>query len=571
MNEMAGRVALITGLCFVLLQLISGQLFQDGCHKVWAAEAAFETGDIQAAPFPAEFLRPGVKSRDNQFARDYNLAVDDYYTAQYSKALPILKRLITGYKDNRSTLYLWAVCMAEDLSKKGDYKGAIAYYKAALSIEKEISIQHNTVYCYLQLAEQLHKSERVTMLLYGYRFAGKCRLRDDSLESLAINISNELFSPPAVEHFQEAIQCIEAALAQKDNPYLHQTLGFIYLYQNKPGLAKGEFKKVVDFYPDSPYYATCLERYNNIGNANYRYQAVYPIQVFAGARGASSVTAKIMLQIPQSYPYQTVKNLRVSLNNRAIRYRTVIDPFGTQFLRCEISNSLLPGLNHLEINAEVWVADKRISKDSIASMKITDYRKNEAEYKLWTQSTEAVDLKNPQIQKMAWEIRQNVRSDRLADRVQGVYQYVMNAMAYREPAEMGQKAGVKRALQHMESADCQDYAVITVALLRALNIPAGYFSGDYYGSPIGHAWAVFFTPDYQPVPLDTTWGDTSKIPDLFFLAHSNSLITTSFSLDSSLLPANMNIHFEYSSVSGVQIQMGQEQLKLTKLSDGMTP
>ncbi len=570
MNEMAGRVALLTGLFFVLLQLTPGQL-QGSRQSVLAAEADLEMEDIQAASIPAEFLRPGLKPRDNHFLRDYNMAVDDYNTAQYSKALPILKRLITRYKDNRSTLYLWAVCMAEDLSKKRDYKGAIAYYKAALSIEKENSVQHNTVYCYLQLAEQLHKKERVMMLLYGYRFAGRYPLRDDSLETLAINISNELFNPPMAEYFQEATQCIEAALAQKDNPYLHQTLGFIYLYQNKPGLAKGEFKKIVDFYPDSPYYATCLERYNNIGNANYRYQVVYPIKVFAGARGASSVTAKIMLQIPQSYQYQTVKNLRVSLNNRAIRYRTVIDQFGTQFLRCEISNSFLPGLNHLVIGAEVGVADKRISKDSIASIKIADYRKNEAEYKLWTQSTEGVDLKNPQIQKMAWEIRQSVESGRLVDRVQGVYQYVMNAMAYRDSVEMGQKAGVKRALQHMESADCEDYAIITVALLRALKIPAGYFSGDYYGSPIGHAWAVFFTPDYQPIPLDTTWGDTSKIPDLFFLNHSNSLITTSFSCDSTLLPDNVNIHFEYSSTSGVQIQMGQEQLKLTKLSDSGTP
>ncbi len=570
MNEMAGRVALLTGLFFALLQFTPGQL-QDGYQKVLAAEASLEMEDIQAAPFPVEFLRPGLKSRDNHFLRDYNMAVDDYNTAQYSKALPILKRLITRYKDNRSTLYLWAVCMAEDLSKKRDYKGAIAYYKAALSIEKEISVQHNTVYCYLQLAEQLRKKERVMMLLYGYQFAGRYQLRDDSLETLAINISNELFNPPMSEYFQEATQCIEAALVQKDSPYLHQTLGFIYLYQNKPGLAKGEFKKVVDFYPDSPYYATCLERYNNIGNANYRYQAVYPIKVFAGARGATSVTAKITLQFPQSYQYQTVRNLQVSLNNRAIRYRTVIDQFGTQFLRCEISNSFLRGMNHLVIDAEVGVADKRISKDSIASMKITDYRKNEAKYQLWTQSTEAVDLKNPQIQKMAWEIRQSVQSGRLVDRVQGVYQYVMNAMAYRDSAEMGQKAGVKRALQRMQSADCEDYAIITVALLRALKIPAGYFSGDYYGSSIGHAWAVFFTPDYQPVPLDTTWGDTSKIPDLFFLDHSNSLITTSFSCDSTLLPDNMNIHFEYSSTSGVQIQMGQEQLKLTKLSDGMTP
>ena len=351
---------------------------------------------------------------------------------------------------------------------------------------------------------------------------------------------------------------------------MRQTLGLIYLYQNNPNLARAEFKKVVDYYPNSPFYASCLERYNNMGNATYRYQAVYPIKVSANTTGAASVAAKIMLQFPQSYRYQSLKNLQVSLNKQAIRYQTVTDQFGTQFLHLDVSKRFIPGMNRLVIDAEVDVTDTRISKDSIASIRIADYRQNEVRYNLWTQSTEAVDLKNPQIQKMAAEIRQSVQSDRLVDLVQGVYQYVIKAMSYQDTLRTDQKVGVKRALQHMQSAVCEDYAIITVALLRALKVPAGYFSGDYYGSQIGHAWAVFFTPDYQPIPLDTTWGDTSKISDLLFMANSNSLITTSFSCDSTLMPDNTNIHFECSSNPGIQIQMGRAELKLIKQSNNVT-
>jgi transglutaminase-like putative cysteine protease len=566
MNRIAGRIALSVGLVITLMQF-SPQLLQVGSLTVLAMESNAPIEDIQAAEFPAEFLKSGSKNRDNQYIHDYNMAVDDYNTAQYSKALPILKELIVHYQDNRKSLYLWAVCMGEELSKKSDYSGAIAYYKAALNIQKETFVQHNTVYCYLQLAEQLKKPDRIAMLLYGYQFIAKSRLQDDSLETLAVNLGNELFAPPLAEYFPAAILCIQAALVQNDNPYLHQTLGLIYLYQNNSDLAKAEFKRVVDDYPNSPFYASCLERFNNIGNADYQYQAVYPIKVSANTRGAATVTAKIMLQIPQSYRYQAVKNLQVSLNHQAIQYQIVTDQFGTRFLQLNISKRFSPGMNRLVVEAEVEVADKRIQRESIVSIRVGEYRQNEIKYQLWTHSTETINLKNPQIQKMAAEIRRSVQSDRLVDLVQGVYQYVMRVMSYQDTLRTDQKVGVKRALENMQSAVCEDYAIITVALLRSLKIPAGYFSGDYYGSQIGHAWAVFFTPDYQPIPLDTTWGDTSKIPDLLFLANSNSLVTTSFSCESTLMPDNINIHFECSSDPGVQIQMGRAQLKLVKQPD----
>ncbi|HBF38304.1 MAG TPA: hypothetical protein DDW50_13400 [Firmicutes bacterium] len=568
MNRTARRLIAFVLSLVMVLQWIPVH-FQANPTAVWAVETTGKIKDILPMGLPLEFSRLGNRPKDDEYVRQYNRAVDAYNHAQYSDAIAILRKLILTYNDNRSSLYLWAVCMAEDFSNKTDYSKAIAYYKTALNIQRETFVEHNIAYCYQQLAERLKNTDRVAMLLYGYQLISKAHLRDDSLETIAVNLCNVVLNPPLVDYFSPAIDCIKTALEQKDNPYLHQTLGLIYLYQNNRSLAKTEFKAVVDDYPRSPFYANCLERYNNIGNARYRYQALYPIRVSANSRGAASLTAKIMLQIPQSYRYQTVRNLRVSLNSQEIGYQTVRDQFGTWFLRLEISKIFLPGTNRLIIESEVDNTENQMGKDSIAALRITDYRP-EARYKLWTGSSQAIDLKNPQIQRMAAQIRQSVASDRLVDWVQAVYQYVMKAMSYQEILRSNQKVGVQRALGHMQSAVCEDYAMITVALLRSLGIPATYFSGDYYGSEVGHAWAVFFTPDYQPVPLDTTWGDTSQIPDLFFMSSGNSLITTSFSYDSSVMPDDSNTRFECSSNPGVSVAIGEEQLQLQKLSDGLT-
>jgi hypothetical protein len=567
MNKIAKKI-LLSSMALIMITLLIPFQFLYFPQTVFATEQVRTTiQDISAKELATGSLSAATKTKDNEYIRNYNLAVGYYNEAQYSKAIPLLKKLANQYNDGKSSLYLWELCMAGDLSNRADYASAIAYYKAALCIRKETFVEHNVVYCYMQRAEQLKRSDRVVMLLYGYQFISKRNLRDDSLGTLAVNLCNDLLTPPLYDWFDPAMECIRAALIQEDDPYLHQSLGLIYLYQNNRSLAKAEFKEVLDHYPRSQFYATCLERYNNIGNASYRYQGIYPVKVTADYRTVASLTAKIMLQIPQTYYYQTVKNLKVTFNNQTISYKTVMDRFGTQFLSLEIPKVFRVGINRLVVESQVDVAEKRFSKDSIARIKIADYHQNEVKYKLLTQSTEAIDLKNPQIQKMVAEIRQSARSEQLVDQVEAVYQYVMGAMSYQDNAGTHQKVGVKRALQHIQSAVCEDYAIITVALLRSLKIPASYFSGDCYGSPVGHAWAVFYTPDFQPIPLDTTWGDTGKIPDLVFLATANSTITTNFSCDSNLMPENTSIHFECNSDPGVVVELGEEQLKLEKQSE----
>ncbi|HBE77809.1 MAG TPA: hypothetical protein DDW65_08485, partial [Firmicutes bacterium] len=501
-------------------------------RAVAATPAATTITDIQAQELPAGFLKSAVRAKDNQYIRDYNRAIEYYNAEDFPSAIPILRKLAIRYRDGGAVLYLWQLCMAEDFSKKNDYMGAIAYYKAALFIKKEVSVLHNTVYCYLQLAGTLKKSDRVPLLLYGYRFIKVNSLRDGSLGTLAITLCNNVLTPPLYDWFEPAISCIKEAIAQADDPYLHQSLGMIYLYQNKGPLAKAEFKRVLDNYPDSEFYATCLERYNNIGDAVYRYRAVYPLQVIANPGKIASLAAKARLLMPQSYAYQTTRAVTVTLNGQNIPYQIVSDNFGTQFISLALPGRLRAGENRLAVECQVAITQKRFTGNSLANFKIGDYRQQDIRFKVLTQSTAAINLRNPEIQRMAAEIRQSVKGEQLIDRVQAVYQYVIKAMSYRLSGGDYEKVGVQRALRHMQSAVCEDYAVITVALLRSLQIPAGYFSGDSYGSPLGHAWAVFYTPDYQPFPLDTTWGDTSEAPDLFFLTTSAINVADSFSCES---------------------------------------
>jgi tetratricopeptide (TPR) repeat protein len=534
-------------------------------RTVAATLAATTIADIQAQELPAGFLKSAVRAKDNQYIRDYNRTIEYYNAADFPSAIPILRKLATRYRDGGAALYLWRLCMAEDFSKKNDYGSAIAYYKAALFQKKEVSVLHNTVYCYLQLAGTLKKPERVPILLHGYRFIKAHNLRDGSLGTLAIALCNNVLTPPLYEWFEAVIPCIKEAVAQADDAYLHQSLGMIYLYQDKGPLAKAEFKRVLDNYPDSEFYVTCLERYNNIGDALYRYRAVYPLQVIVNPGKISSLTAKATLLMPQSYAYQTTRALRVTLNGQNIPYQIARDDFGTQFISLEMPGRLRAGENRLAVECQVAVTQKRFTGNSLANIKIGDYRQHDARFKALTQSTGAINLRNPEIRRMAAEIRQSVKGEQLINRVQAVYQYVIKAMSYRLSGGNHEDVGVQRALRHMQSAVCEDYAVITVALLRSLQIPAGYFSGDSYGSPLGHAWTVFYTPDYQPLPLDTTSGDTSEAPDLFFLATSSVHVTDSFSCESNIMPANCSINLNTTAGPGVQVQLGEVQVDLKRL------
>jgi transglutaminase-like putative cysteine protease len=597
---------MIRGILFFILVTmvtsVSAAYTQSGNEPLPARDISGTILDIPAKNLTFDrFLPPTNSKTDDYYVTTYNKAVQYYNRSQYDNAVPLLEKLSLQYDDDGKTLFLlgnsylynkdyenalrtfhYAIDtgydekkvnekifdtlsgLGDSISKKFDYINAIAWYKTALLYQNQSNgvVKHNIVFCYLQLADQLKKPDNAMVLLYAYDFLQHNPAEDDVLTVVANNLCNYILKPPLYQFFHSTtIKCITDALAEKDDPYLHQCLGFIYLYLNKDSLAKPEFKKVITDYKNSQYYEVCAEMYNDIGIASYRYQETYPLRI----DGRPSLKAEIKVQIPQSFAYQTADNFTVTFNHKKVPYLIVSDNYNTKFLSLKISDGFISGINELAVNCDVEVVKMRTSKEILAGFTLADYKKD-PRYDRLTGQNQTFDTQDPRIRKMVDEIRQNTKSDRVIDLVAAVYYYVIDLLEYKIVNGPREKVSVKRALANPKTAVCEDYAVLTVTLLRGLGIPASYFSGETYQKPLGHAWTVWYTPDYAPVPLDTTWGDTSGRPDLNFLSASNLCVTKMFGYDSDQMPEGTGISIHTTSEESITARLGTPVVKMVKLN-----
>ena len=118
-------------------------------------------------------------------------------------------------------------------------------------------------------------------------------------------------------------------------------------------------------------------------------------------------------------------------------------------------------------------------------------------------------------------------------------------------------------LYHRIKGVCEDYSVLTVSLLRSFGIPALIMSGPMYNSEIGHAWPAFYTPEFsEPIVIDTTWGDTSEMPDYFFLFNSNLTVIENYGWNSDVLPDGYSSL--YSTYGNIQVTLKPESVRIEK-------
>ena len=564
-----------------------------------------EFPDIPARRFSFGYYQsPKNSTLDEIYAAEYNRAVRYYNVGSYERAARVLTRIFPKYDDEGKALYLLGMSLyygkdyesalkylhfakdagydrtkAEQLifqtlgaagdhaSESRDYRSAIGYYKAALEIKNDAAAGQNAISCYLQLAITTGSPADGYYLLYARDLIKARRLRGELLGIVANNLCNVILNPPRYDLFDPAILSIRDALTIGDDPFLHQSLGMIYLYQGQYRLAKAEFKKVITDYRQTKFFAACLERYREIGTALYHYRAGYPIRIGGDTAALASLQADVILQIPQSYAYQNVSNLQLLLNGKTVPFSTVTDSNGTKYVKLELNRGWQMGENELVVNAEITAETRRFKHQEFAGITLNDYRTGDPRYQLLIRGTQAADKADPEVQRIARRLRESAGSRQVVDLADAVYHYVIGKLTYRSNESLTGSVSVARALGEPSAAICEDYAILTVALLRALGIPASYYSGDTYGKSFGHAWAVFYTPDYRPVPLDPTWGDTSGAPDLYFLASSNLNLVRSFDYDSELMPGSTSIRMDTTSDPSLTTRLGEVNLTLTRLNE----
>jgi len=135
----------------------------------------------------------------------------------------------------------------------------------------------------------------------------------------------------------------------------------------------------------------------------------------------------------------------------------------------------------------------------------------------YLESTDLVDFNTPIVKQKALELTQTANSDR--EKVQRIYHFVRDEIPYTFTRNL-QKASDVLAEQ---AGQCNTKTTLTIALLRAVNIPARYHCGSVSKSLFQHTipgWAYPFTPDLIPghcwaeVYINDRWTAIENVMDL---------------------------------------------------------
>ena len=141
---------------------------------------------------------------------------------------------------------------------------------------------------------------------------------------------------------------------------------------------------------------------------------------------------------------------------------------------------------------------------------------------------------NDELSSLARELVTNLPT--VYEQALALYNYVTSTLSYSKERVQGDDFGRRGALETLENPDqsiCLDYADLLIALMRSVGIPArevngyaytkdtSYLPSDMQGEAL-HAWVEYHEPYIGWVPVDPTWGSTSRL-DFFNKLDTNHI------------------------------------------------
>jgi tetratricopeptide (TPR) repeat protein len=546
---------------------------------------------------PVLKLHPTKSEEEEKYFIELNKAINLMDKEKYAEASEILKTMSQEYKDHGRCLYNLGLCyynlkdrdnalthlatsyvMGTKLSNKlighicfdigyehlqnKNWIEAIRYLKIAQPLE---AASQNILYCYYQLALSLPLTQQTIMLLYAGRYMIENRLTTENVVSVGLTLGKQLRDEPASPYLTDAIKILHYVTIVKNDPYVHQYLGFLYLYANETAKAEAEFKAAAARSGSDKELARFIgDKLIELKPVQYTYTREWPFTVKLKSGSLKSCSIKVLYTLPLTTIDQTVSDIQVSLNNQRLEYEVVNDSNGTPFLQVTLNKNLKEGDNKVVIKAKILRIPKWVGKEALSVVKKSDYDKSSPLYKAYTASTGTSNTAHPLVQAARKELSKYLKQENVIVVARAVYDYVINKMKYElyDSSERPRTEILSRLLANNYSGVCEDYAVMTVAILRSFGIPCLYLTGPNYKADIGHAWPAIWLPGFEDfIVIDTTWGD-GEMPNFYFLFNTNLTVIDSPLLESNLMAEGQNSRYQVSA--NVEIELGKEVFILTR-------
>ena len=205
-------------------------------------------------------------------------------------------------------------------------------------------------------------------------------------------------------------------------------------------------------------------------------------------------------------PYQQVRRREISPDS----YVLLTDEYGNLYAEFDLSRHTPGETLDLIIETEVEVFEVMYSWSQCEGELVDEFTRAELH----------IESANPQILSLSRELATGKQT--VCEHVRAFYDYAGDELVY----SFNQDDWGAQATFGDMGADCTEYASLVIALSRAVEIPARYFTGlryldeDQSGIPIEHAWLDAYFPGTGWVSIDPTLGRSSINREQHFAHHT---------------------------------------------------
>lgn len=537
-------------------------------------------------------------SESSKYYREMNNAISHLNNERYQQAIDILKPLTEQYFDGGQALYNLAIAyintadfdaaikslaysyadgyqqafdVIDNLNgqigyshlQNQEYEKAISYLKSVPATE---NISANILYSYMELSQRSSYPQNIINLLYAGNFIVDNGVKDSNTLNLGLQIGKQLGDNIDKRFLPNSIVILEYLVGIENNPWLNVYLGMLYSNNGQPEDAKQQFSIAAANAGDN---ADLLEfaskRVVELEPANFLYKNELPFTLTLKEGSISAAQFDITIALPQNKFGQSISELKVELNGEPVEYSLITDRYNSELLKLQLKGVCQKGQNNLVVSAIVSKKIKDYSAAEISNVKLSYYDTSLAEYAMYTESSEIYDLAHPLVQQAYLDLEPSIDRSNVESIVKQVYNYVINKMSYElyDNDNRPRTIILDRLAQTNYIGLCEDYAVFTASILRSFGVPSMVLAGPYLDSEIGHAWPVFYTPDFEKaIAIDTTWGDTSEMPNYYYLFNTNLTVADSVGWDSEILPQGGAFYYTYTS--NIEIEMDKTLTSISK-------